>query len=252
MKHDRLLVGTYHKTGTVWMNRVFHALADALSLPYFGPHLAHAMEEEKGPARPGIYNDHHAQFPAEFLAADHAGFRMVRDPRDIIISGAHYHEHAPEPWLDRPLERLGGKAYRELLLECAPGHDRYVFEMRDVAHRTTRKMINDFTTLPTFLVVKYEDWVDDPSMRHFSTTMAQLGLDPAEIETAEKIFYRVSLFGDFKGDDGHSRSGKVAQWRRVYTRPLAEQFIELMGDALIKLGYEDNHDWALSLPAGDG
>lgn len=244
MKHDVLLIGTYHKTGTVWMQRAFEPVAEALGLRYAGTHLDAGATVF--PA--GIYHDDHARFSDAILATDHAGFRMVRDPRDVVISGAHYHVKSHEPWLHMPREGLDGRTYQQAILSLPSWPERYDFEMRHTAKKTTRKMVNDFVRVPYFLLVRYETWMTDASLADFTAILSALGFSTREVETAAAIFQRVSLFGGREGADDHVRSGRVAQWRQVFTKALAEQFLEIYDDALIRLGYEENHDWVLALP----
>lgn len=244
MKHDILLIGTYHKTGTVWMERVFTIMAPKFGLPFVGNHLG----LDPCPAKPGFYLDEHSCFPETLLKADHIGFRMIRDPRDIIISGAHYHAISDESWLHKPKEALGGRTYQQAILDESDQLAQYLFELQNVALETTRQMIEGYIMLPHFETVRYENWMNDTSLMDFSRVMGKLGLTASETETARQVFYDYSLFGERQGIDQHTRSGKVAQWRDTYTRPLGEKFIEIYGDALVTLGYEKNHDWVLGLP----
>ncbi len=242
-KPERLLIGTYHKTGTVWMQRVFLNLADALGIRYTGSHLG------SDPIKPqaGFYLDEHSVFPASLLAARHRAFRMIRDPRDVVISGAHYHAKSHETWLHQPHEDFGGKTYQQAINSFDSQTDRYVFEMQHVAAETVEQMLQGATALPDFLTVRYETWMTDPTMADFTSTMKQLGFRRKALDQAKETFFQFSLFGESKHVDAHTRSGKVEQWRSVYTRAMADTFLDLHGDALITLGYEKNHDWVLGL-----
>lgn len=244
MKQKTLLVGTYHKTGTVWMQRVFADIAEKLDLRFTESHPA----RDEGEAIAGIYLDGHSRFSSALLASDHAGFRMIRDPRDVVISGAHYHMKSDEAWLQEPLPALGGQTYQQAILAEPDAAARYIFEARQVANATTLDMVRDCERLSGFTTVRFEDWIADDTMTSFAATMAQMGLSAKECAQAKQAFYNWSLFGSGDKADAHTRSGKVAQWRSVFTRPVAEAFLEVHGDALIVLGYEENHDWVLSLP----
>jgi len=39
------------------------------------------------------------------------------------------------------------------------------------------------------------------------------------------------------------RSGRVEQWKELYTENHKKQFKELFGDVLVELGYENNNNW---------
>jgi len=244
MQHDVFLVGTYHKTGTVWMERVFTEVAGKLGLSFTGTHLGMGQRAPE----PGIYQDEHCHFPESLLSADCVGFRMIRDPRDVAISGAHYHMKTHETWLHQPLDAFGGKTYQEAILAEPDMAARYVFEAQQVANATTLSMVQDYERLSEFITVRYEEWVTDETMSCFGATMAQMGLSADECALARQAFFDWSLFGRGGNMDDHARSGKVAQWRTVFSRRLGESFLEMHGDALVTLGYEKNHDWVLSLP----
>lgn len=245
MKHDVLLIGTYHKTGTVWLQRVFMDLAARLEIPFTESHSA-----PEGSEMPkGIYLDGHSRFSGALLTGHPAGFRMIRDPRDVVISGAHYHMKSEEAWLHEPLGVLGGHTYQQAIMAEPDAAARYIFEARQVANATTLDMVGDCDRLSGFVTVRYEDWMTDETMAGFAAVMAQMGLIDQECDLAKQVFHRWSLFGRGNKADAHARSGKVAQWRTVFTRPIAEAFLEVHGDALITLGYETDHDWVLALPA---
>lgn len=244
MKHDTLLVGTYHKTGTVWLQRVFIDVAEKLAVPFAEGHNAQNEDQQFT----GIFMDGHCRFSDSLLEGEHVGFRMIRDPRDVVISGAHYHMKSEETWLHDPLPALGGQTYQQAILAEPDTAARYIFEARQVANATTRDMVRDCERLGEFVTVRYESWMADETMSGFTNVMGKMGLTADECDVAKQAFYRWSLFGRGNKVDDHARSGKVAQWRTVFTRPIADAFLEVHGDALIALGYEPNHDWVLALP----
>ncbi|WP_262694303.1 hypothetical protein [Kordiimonas aquimaris] len=244
MKHDILLIGTYHKTGTVWLQRVFMDAAQRMGHSF----IENQREVAKGELRSGFYQDHHCRFSKDLLAADYVGFRMIRDPRDVVISGAHYHMKSDEAWLHEPLGALSGQSYAQAINAQPDMQSRYIFEAQQVANATTRDMIADVSRLPGMITVRYEDWIADETMQYFGAVMQQLGLTDEECSHAKEAFHRWSLFGRGNKVDAHARSGATAQWRSIFTRAVGEAFLAVHGDALVTLGYEDNHDWVLHLP----
>lgn len=243
MKHDILLIGTYHKTGTVWMQRVFQSFCDRRGIAFTGTDLG---EEPLDPVS-GVYLDDHSEFPESLLSAPHIGFRIIRDPRDVVISGAHYHMRSSEDWLHKARNDEKAHTYQQAINAQETQEEKFLFEMHNAAHHTCTQMVRDVDLLKDFKTVRYETWMTDPNMANFVFLLRELEFDPYEIEAAKRAFFQYSLFGKGGGIDGHARSGKVEQWRTVFTRQLGEAFLELNGDALIKLGYEENHDWVLSL-----
>jgi hypothetical protein len=57
-----------------------------------------------------------------------------------------------------------------------------------------------------------------------------------------QIAFDGSLFSNGM-TSGHVRSGQPRQWPSYFTKSLHRQFLEHFGDALIRLGYEQNDQW---------
>ena len=185
MQHDILLIGTYHKTGTVWMEQVFMHLCRRLAIAFTGTNLRREPIEPT----PGIYLDDHSAFPESLLNAAHVGFRMIRDPRDVIISGAHYHARANEAWLHEIRTDGSGKSYQQILCGFDNLTDKLLFEMNNTAKATCREMVADKRRLADFLTVHYETWMTDTSMEHFAATLGKLGFQASEIQIAQQTFF---------------------------------------------------------------
>ena len=67
--------------------------------------------------------------------------------------------------------------------------------------------------------------------------------DTTFIKTTLVYAYNNSLFSGNLTPSLHRRSGKAGQWERYFTPAHKTRFLELFGDALITLDYEENHDW---------
>ena len=86
--HD-LLVGTHHKTGTVWMQKIFRDLAVRLGMEYRARKAASPSNRAENAG--SIFFSDDSVFSEDALAGRFSGLHLIRDPRDIIISGAYYH-----------------------------------------------------------------------------------------------------------------------------------------------------------------
>lgn len=144
------LVGTHHKTGTALMGDVFSTLAKNFSYAFFD---ARAAEDElarwKVPIdarrraklgerfqRADIVFDYHfgASVPDYLLATESESLleatgateyrvaHVVRDPLDVLVSGALYHRRAPpdEDWLASARDELHGNTYAAFLAAATP------------------------------------------------------------------------------------------------------------------------------------
>ena len=107
-----LCVGTHHKTGTIWMQQVFKALSAALDVPKLS---MWKRAVKRLPAEGRVLGTNwDSAFPTELMAREDVLFlHIIRDPRDVLLSGARYHETAPaskEDWLhDRHVQRPRGR-----------------------------------------------------------------------------------------------------------------------------------------------
>jgi len=251
MEYSVICIGTYHKTGTVWMQGIFQAAAEQLGIAFVGSDLS-AYAEATAPVAAGIYFDDHCRVPTALQGSATRGFRLVRDPRDVVISGAHYHSKSTEPWLQRPIDRLGDRSYQQALIDQGDWLNRYAFEMEQTAAATTDHMVADISLESgSFRTVRYEDLIcPDGGEACFSNLLEFLGFDASETDIVTGLYRQQSLAGGKSVDRRHARSGKSQQWKSVYSRALAQKFVDLHGDALLALGYEKNHRWLEALPEG--
>lgn len=231
-----VLVGLHHKTGTRWMRYIFKTLAATL--------------RQQG-ARDLIRVSVHSQFSEQELARDFRGFHMIRDPRDVVISGLHYHKKSDEKWLHVPQEEFGGLTYQQKL-NSLPSHDeQFFFELNNCAKATISAMAAWRYDDPRFYEARYEDMVNDVKALKFTQALMFLGFHGPLMLQGTQLFLATGLFPGKPIPEGHShiRNGQAQQWRTDFRRRQGEQFVELLGDCLIRLGYEPDHSWVERLPA---
>ena len=175
-----ILVGTHHKTGTVWMSNVFREISYRLTVPYLDVNdLGVAWRESE--KRHGLLQDFisraqgkviifdgSSQFPnLSLIEPDFTlhfrGVRMIRDPRDVAISAASYHARASEPWLHVPREKFGGLTYQQKNRSFSTLKEKILFELDNSHRRMVRQMVS-FNDQGVFCDAKYEDLIDDTSL----------------------------------------------------------------------------------------
>lgn len=243
VKHLHIFVGTYHKTGTVWIKRVMRDLAKAIDVPF---HENKLRDQKSAAGMPdaGIHMDDHCYFPDVDWKISPVGFRMIRDPRDVVISGAHYHTRSEESWLHVSREDLGGKSYQQAINAYDDIQDRYLFEMNHVGGHTIRCMAQANSFVSALESVRYENLMQDADFSQFRGLVASLGLEQREQEAAVKAFRKHSLVGDAKSTGKHGTSGgKLGRWKTAFSRKTAEIFADRYGEALVSLGYEQDNSW---------
>ena len=244
-------VGTHHKTGTLWMRAVFRRLARLIGVP---GHVVYPRTPEAKVAPPrerAILMSWSSRFPAWLLdRQDVRVLHLIRDPRDVLLSGMRYHRHAGEKgeaFLHAPREELDGLTYQQHLNALPDDAARLTYEMGAKHAETLAEMTAWDYARPNTVEARYEDLIDDPTMATFREHLRDLGLPEPEVETGLKVYWSQSLFGGLAQEAAradriraHVASGRVAQWRTRLPRNVAELYAERHGAALVQLGYEEH------------
>lgn len=144
------VVATHHKTGTALMHDVFETIAKNSSFSFFDVRAAEdtpgaVADEAKFAAafaRADVLIDYHLGKPLpayvtkdwrtracesviSLLEREDKDYRLVhvvRDPADVLISGAVYHARRirDEKWLNVPIPELKGQSYADFLKTSTP------------------------------------------------------------------------------------------------------------------------------------
>jgi hypothetical protein len=248
-----LLIGTHHKTGTVWMSGVFREISYRLAGPYLDVNdlgaawrdtelKATALREFISQAhRNAIVFDGYSRFPDLSLVdpdfvAHFRGIRMIRDPRDVAISAASYHARATEPWLHVPQDKFGGLTYQQKNRTFSTLREKILFELDNSHRRTVRQMVG-FDQQSVFRDVRYEDLIDDRNLTAWREILSHLGFEEHELEPALEAVRAKSLFAGGQHHGFHVTSGAKQQWRTVFDQELLKNYTARFGDELVKLGY---------------
>jgi hypothetical protein len=228
-----ILLGVHHKTGSKWMLAAFGSLPD--------------MIRRTGRA---FHFSYHSKFNDDLLSTDFLGMHLIRDPRDVVLSGMHYHKKADEKWLHRTQTRLGGLTYQQKLNALASEDEQFIFELENRGRMTVDGMTAWRYGDPRVFEARYEELIADVTGEMFAGILRFLQLDEEMVGVGVSHFMRSTLFPGrpIPSNHPHIRSGQREQWRSAFRRWHGERFVEVLGDSLIKLGYERNHDWVTRLP----
>lgn len=237
-----IYVSAYPKSGSTWLTRL---LADVLNSPSGGCMPSEDAKEvaTEGQDRPGPYIIRKGHFvlidddgPGPVVPRQHrlAWKRLtnekivflVRDPRDICISGAYHWRQKPEVFLERMIDGDVAKCGR---------WDEYVSKWLNL----------DFATI-LIEVVKYEDLLDHPYRRlplmldgincvwhraflyeavrrqSFTARKAQIGSDEKELRR------------------NNMRKGVVGDWKNHFTPKMNDRIWQEFGWMMERLGYVPN------------
>lgn len=229
---------THHKAGWSWFRNILEAVAERYGLRYRNLLTEPGEGAEIAIGLGGVVDVD--------TFGDVVGSHMIRDPRDVVVSGYHYHLWTTEAWALEPSPEHGGLSYQEHLrsVDTEEGMNAEIRHALPVIEQMVRWDYDD----PRFLELRYEDAIDEP-VSTYEAAFRHYGFAPDEaaacVALADRFsFHRVTgrRIGEER-EGSHLRSGRPGQWRDVFTPANAALFKELTGDALVALGYESDMGW---------
>ena len=232
-----ILVGTHHKTGTVWLLHIFKQICRELGLRFEHGHgldMPHACD---------VYLSYDSCFQWTGSPRPCKGVHLIRDPRDVLVSACFYHARSQEAWLHVKQDEFGGLTYQEKINSFVSLDDKISFEMEHAFLKNLQEMVKWDYQNPDFLEIKYEQLINDENLLLFHKMFTFLGFPGRVIPTCLRVAHDKSLFSGKVGISNHIRSGKVQDWDRYLNNFHKKRFLELFGDALVRLGYETNDSW---------
>jgi len=248
-----ILAGTYHKTGSVWVYRTLRALSRAIGADFlvmskqaagwtsrdemealYGRHLETLGRRR----RRAIFFDGHSMFPGGEILNDFNGFRVIRDPRDIILSAISHHQRSDEKWLHVRKKEWGGMTYAEKLAALGSLDEKIDFELDNSAGRVIARMAA-FDAGDRIRTMRYEDLITDRDMERWTALFESLGLSPAEVGAGREAVWNNSLFGALADKDiRHVSDGRVAQWKSKLSAAQVAHVHRRVGAEIARLGYD--------------
>jgi Sulfotransferase domain len=184
---------------------------------------------------------YHPQNAADLARKNVVHYFIYRDPRDVVVSEAHYLREMNRWHRLHPYFRKLGTTEEAIALSVG-GFDPPIpgIEYPSIAARFAR----------------YEGWLasDDCQCIRFEDLQA---------ERRDAVLRRMAEFYAARCPGGNDieayvqamsvciaptrshtfRSGKKAGWKAEFTPELSRRFDEVAGDLLIRLGYEQDHSW---------
>jgi hypothetical protein len=253
-----MCIATHHKAGTVWLKRVVKALSRALGLPWLGIWDAGRLGDIPPLGRAFLVN-WNSRFPRQLWARDDVAFvHLIRDPRDVLLSGMAYHRTAApegERFLHDPRADLGGLTYQQHLNALPDDQARLRFEMGERHAQTVTDMLAWPWGDPRAHELRYETLIQDRDGALFDAALTHLGLTGPERAQGRAAFLANSLFAGLADPSarqgrvaGHIASGRADRWRTEMPRALGRDYAARFGAALKTLGYADSDAWVETLP----
>jgi len=238
----------HHKCGTTWIVKVMRDVSKVADLVPYEHHYDHHFS--------GDIVNYRRQNPFDlwiWTNADYAfirplntiGFHVVRDPRDVVVSGyfSHLKTHSDEGW-----PRL--RFFRPYLQSLSK-EEGLMKEMEFSGVFFQHMLSWDYHARPSILQLKFEDLIEKP-LDLFEKTLMHLGIMPGKIThealaaILEKYSFKNLSGGRMPGQEdqsNHFRRGVPGDWRNHFTKKHIAYFKSLYNPLLLKLGYEDRKNW---------
>jgi len=236
---NKILVGTHHKTGSVWMTNVFRSIAEQFDLKF-------QRVSSTTPVAPegewDIFFNSHSQFILDDLA-NFRGLHIIRDPRDQVISAAFYHCRSQESWLHEKVDEFGGLTYQEKINSYQSDDDKILFEMEHSSNTVLSRILKFDFEDKRFRHTRYEDLIDDIELREFERIFKFLGFADYTLPICRECAYAKSLFSGNVQSSKHVRSGSSKQWPKHFKSIHREKFDQLFPGIISKLGYDEDEEW---------
>jgi hypothetical protein len=178
----------------------------------------------------------------ELAQRNTVNYFIYRDPRDVVVSEAHYLRDMNRWHRLHPYFRKAASIEDAIMLSIkgldppVPGID-----YPNIAARFAR--YHGWLDCESCLAVKFEDLVSERQpelIRQIAEFYARRTGTPFDLDVAVQ-----TMSQSIAPKKSHTfRSGKKAGWQREFTPAHRARFAELAGDLLFRLGYEPNLDWA--------
>ena len=186
-----------------------------------------------------ILLDHHSQYDLTKLNdAPYVGIHVIRDPRDLLVSCAFYHQKSAERWLHVPQDRLGGKTYQQHVNDLPTMEARLLFELENSGGENLRDMLAWDRTNQNFSELRYEDLIGPRSVDLFEQAIMHWPLSAGERAILMQFYRYFSLTGPGVKGNKHVRNPTSGQWRNHFTPAVEREFHTMFPNSINDLEYE--------------
>lgn len=171
---------SYHKMGSMWVAKVLQAVSKTYGLSFRQVNEAQELDPNCD-----ISAVNHSDI-IQGLELDIRGSHMVRDLRDVVVSGYFYHLWTDEAWAHVPNARFNGVGYQEHLRSLDQDHG-LLAEIQFLSrYAHSRKIWEwDFTD-SGYLEIKYEDLFADQE-NGFRRLFTHYGFTPEAVDKPEGL-----------------------------------------------------------------
>ena len=236
---DNLIIFcTHHKTGTVLFKEILKEISKEFQFKLQICNQSELCDDTH------IWFEWHSNVDFEQIKRPYRCIHIIRDPRDVVVSGYFYHLRCEEDWCITPRADFNNRSYQDILKSL--DQDKGIkFEMKHIAKMTIEQMLcwnykNKYVLELKFeyLMLKYK--------RSFKKIFKHVGFPrhmiPYCLEIADR--HNINKFPESKIKKiKHIHSKGLNKWKQYFTEKHKRDFKESLGDSLIELDYEKNYNW---------
>ena len=184
------------------------------------------------------------QYAAELATRNTVHYFIYRDPRDVVVSEAHYLRemnrwHRLAPYFRR------AATIEEAIMFSITGFDPplHGIDYPSIAARFAR--YRGWLDCDACLPIRFEDLRSERQselIRQLAEFYARRCGGTLDVDACV-----AAMAASIAPEKSHTfRSGQKSGWQREFTAEHSRRFDEIAGELLIELGYESDHDWAKS------
>ena len=234
---------THPKAGSTWLDRIFRKSFGSLVEPRGNLGAKAAGVDLKdyvyptGRIHPALFLSCE-QFLRHQELADSRRFVVIRDLRDTIIS-LYFSVRYSHP----PLERIVAAREQVRHMEQNEALLHYIRDNTSGIASLQRSWVGSGEHL-----LHYEDLLKDDVALLTDLFIQRCGLPitPSRLKRIILLNRFEARFGRKLGTEdihSHGRQGAPGNWRKYFTRQMAEEFQERYGEVLVATGYERDETW---------
>lgn len=229
----------YHKVATTTFRKILKKIAQQFNWEF------QSCKQDELKMGTDVFIQNHSQIDLSRLPP-HVGSHIIRDPRDLVISGYFYHQWCTEKWCNQKRKIYEGRSYQEVLNSLSK-EEGIVFEM-ERSRSAIENMANWNYSNPNFIEIRLEE-LSANQIEVFTRIFHKFELNEVQMEQALSVVEKLTfekLSGRKPGEENrksHFRKGVPGDWKNHFTEEHKKTFKQMYPSVLVKLGYEQNEDW---------
>lgn len=200
------MIGTHHKTGTVFMAAVFSEFSKESGRQFSTVTRRDITNGDL--TAPFVLFDGDSLFSdPDHLLNNITGISVVRHPKDQIISSTRYHSSCAEEWALQPLDIFNGMSYQQAINNIDTWAGKIEFEMK---YFYSQECLRILRTNKKLMKIHYEDLIDQNKYTEIIDTICNiLKFSPSDKKIFIDKFNKYHINNNYSSD--HIINGSINQ-----------------------------------------